>query len=133
VLYISLHQYPHYPGTGSSEMTGSGRGRGYTINLPMGAGAGDREYIAAFRDRVIPTLDEFRPEFILISAGFDAHEDDPLSGTILTTSAYRTMTVLLKASAEKHCRGRIVSMLEGGYDIPALAESVEEHVAALAT
>jgi len=133
VLYISLHQYPHYPGTGSSETTGSGRGQGYTINLPMGAGAGDREYIAAFRDRVIPTLNEFRPEFILISAGFDAHEDDPLSGTVLTTSAYRTMTVLLKASAEKHCRGRIVSMLEGGYDIPALAESVEEHVVALTT
>ena len=133
VLYISLHQYPHYPGTGSAETTGSGRGQGYTINLPMGAGAGDREYLAAFRDRIIPALDEFKPEFILISAGFDAHEDDPLSGTILTTSAYRTMTVLLKVSAEKHCKGRIVSFLEGGYDIQALAESVEEHVTALAT
>jgi len=133
VLYISLHQYPHYPGTGSSETTGSGRGQGYTINLPMGAGAGDREYISAFRGRIIPALDEFKPEFILISAGFDAHEEDPLSGTILTTSAYRTMTVLLKASAEKHCEGRIVSFLEGGYDIQALAESVEEHVSALAT
>jgi acetoin utilization deacetylase AcuC-like enzyme len=133
VLYISLHQYPHYPGTGSSETTGSGKGQGYTINLPMGAGAGDREYLAAFRDRVIPALDEFKPEFILISAGFDGHEDDPLSGTLLTTSAFRTMTVLLKACAERHCKGRIVSMLEGGYDIQALAESVEEHVTALAT
>ena len=98
----------------------------------MGAGAGDREYLAAFRDRIIPALDEFKPEFILISAGFDGHEDDPLSGTLLTTSAFRTMTTLLKESAEKHCGGRIVSMLEGGYDIAALAESVEEHVTALA-
>jgi acetoin utilization deacetylase AcuC-like enzyme len=133
VLYISLHQYPHYPGTGSAQTTGMGKGQGYTINLPMGAGAGDREYLAAFRDRIIPALDEFKPEFILISAGFDGHEDDPLSSTVLTTSAFRTMTVLLKASAEKHCKGRIVSMLEGGYDIQALSESVEEHVAALAT
>jgi len=81
----------------------------------------------------VPALDAFMPEFILVSAGFDAHGDDPLSGTILTTSAYRIMTVLLKACAEKHCQGRIVSLLEGGYDLPALAESVEEHVTALAT
>jgi acetoin utilization deacetylase AcuC-like enzyme len=132
VLYISLHQYPHYPGTGSAETIGSGKGRGYTINLPMAAGAGDREYLAAFRNRIIPALDEFKPEFILISAGFDAHEDDPLSGMVLTSSAFRKMTVLLKESAEKHCKGRIVSMLEGGYDISALAESVEEHLAVLA-
>jgi acetoin utilization deacetylase AcuC-like enzyme len=131
VLYISLHQYPHYPGTGSADTIGDGEGRGYTINLPMGAGAGDREYLAAFRERIVPALDEFKPEFILVSAGFDAHEDDPLSGMLLTTSAFRTMTELLKASAEKHCKGRIVSMLEGGYDISALAESVEEHLAAL--
>jgi acetoin utilization deacetylase AcuC-like enzyme len=132
VLYISLHQYPHYPGTGSSSTTGRGKGQGYTINLPMGAGAGDAEYLAAFKDRVIPALDRFKPEFILISAGFDGHEDDPLSSTLLTTSAFRTMAALTKASAEKHCRGRIVSFLEGGYDIPALVESVEEHLAELA-
>jgi acetoin utilization deacetylase AcuC-like enzyme len=131
VLYVSLHQYPHYPGTGSAETIGTGKGQGYTINLPMPAGAGDREYLAAFRDRIIPALDEFKPEFILISAGFDAHEDDPLSSIVLSTSAFRTMTELLKASAEKHCKGRIVSMLEGGYDLNALAESVEAHVAAL--
>lgn len=133
VLYVSLHQYPHYPGTGHSNTVGTGRGRGYTINLPMGAGAGDVEYLAAFKERILPALDTFMPEFILVSAGFDAHGDDPLSGTILTTSAYRIMTVLLKACAEKHCQGRIVSLLEGGYDLPALAESVEEHVTALAT
>jgi acetoin utilization deacetylase AcuC-like enzyme len=133
VLYISLHQYPHYPGTGSVETIGTGKGKGYTINLPMASGAGDREYLAAFRDRIVPALDDFKPEFILISAGFDAHEDDPLSGMLLTTAAFGTMTTLLKASAEKHCKGRIVSMLEGGYDIQALAESVEEHIMALAT
>jgi len=132
VLYISTHQYPHYPGTGDAETTGTGRGRGFTLNIPMRSGAGDREYLAAFRERIMPALDGFKPEFILISAGFDAHGEDPLSGTTLTTSAFRAMTLLLKASAEKHCRGRIVSMLEGGYDIPALAESVEEHIAVLA-
>jgi acetoin utilization deacetylase AcuC-like enzyme len=98
----------------------------------MASGAGDREYLAAFRDRIVPALDEFKPEFILVSAGFDAHEDDPLSGMVLTTSAFREMTALLKESAEKHCKGRIVSMLEGGYDIHALADSVEAHIAALA-
>jgi acetoin utilization deacetylase AcuC-like enzyme len=133
VLYISLHQYPHYPGTGSAETIGRGKGQGYNINLPMRGGSGDREYLAAFRERIIPALDEFGPEFVLISAGFDGHEDDPLSSTILTTSAYRTMTELVRASAEKHCRGRIVSFLEGGYDLRALADSVEEHLAALAT
>jgi acetoin utilization deacetylase AcuC-like enzyme len=131
VLYISTHQYPHYPGTGSADTVGSGKGRGYNIDLPMRAGAGDREYFAAFRDRIIPALDAFKPEFILISAGFDGHEDDPLSSTILTTGAFRTMTELVRASAEKHCGGRIVSFLEGGYDLNALADSVEEHVAAL--
>jgi acetoin utilization deacetylase AcuC-like enzyme len=133
VLYISLHQYPHYPGTGSAETVGIGKGRGFNINIPMSAGSGDREYVAAFRERVIPALDEFKPEFILISAGFDGHEDDPLAGTVLTTSAYRAMTLLVKASAEKHCGGKIVSMLEGGYDIQALVESVEVHLTALAT
>jgi acetoin utilization deacetylase AcuC-like enzyme len=98
----------------------------------MASGAGDREYLAAFHNRIIPALDEFKPEFILISAGFDAHADDPLSGMLLTTAAFGTMTTLLKESADKHCKGRIVSLLEGGYDIHALAESVEAHVAALA-
>ena len=131
VLYISLHQYPHYPGTGHASMRGAGRGEGFTINLPMGAGAGDREYLAAFNDRIVPALDEFEPQFILISAGFDAHEDDPLSSITLTTGAYGKMTELLRSCAERHCEGRIVSLLEGGYDIHALAESVEEHLQVL--
>jgi len=131
VLYVSLHQYPHYPGTGDAGTVGSGRGEGFTINLPMGAGAGDREYLLAFRDRVVPAIDEFKPAFILVSAGFDGHAEDPLSGTLLTTSAYGRMTALLRELAGRHCGGRIVSMLEGGYDLVALADSAEEHVKAL--
>jgi len=131
VLYISLHQFPHYPGTGRASTRGVGKGEGYTINLPMGAGAGDREYLAAFDERIVPALDDFKPQFILISAGFDAHEDDPLSSITLTTGAYGKMTELLRSSAERHCEGRIVSLLEGGYDLHALAESVEEHLRVL--
>jgi acetoin utilization deacetylase AcuC-like enzyme len=131
VLYVSLHQYPHYPGTGDAGTVGSGRGEGFTINLPMGAGAGDRAYLLAFRDRVVPAIDEFKPAFILVSAGFDGHAEDPLSGTLLTTSAYGRMTALLRELAGRHCGGRIVSMLEGGYDLVALADSAEEHVKAL--
>jgi acetoin utilization deacetylase AcuC-like enzyme len=132
VLYISLHQFPHYPGTGNPEMRGRGRGIGYTLNIPLGTGAGDDEYRQAFTEQVIPALDEFAPEFILISAGFDAHRDDPLSGTNVTSAFFGEMTHLLVACAERHCRGRILSMLEGGYDLPALAESVEYHLTALA-
>lgn len=131
VLYISLHQYPHYPGTGHPDMVGTGRGTGYTLNIPMGVGSGDEEYMRAFDDRVIPAIDDFEPEFILISAGFDAHENDPLSGALLTTDAYGRMTELLKAAAERHCMGRLVSFLEGGYDLEALADSVTAHLAAL--
>jgi len=132
VLYISLHQFPHYPGTGSPGMRGRGKGVGYTLNIPLGAGAGDDEYCQAFTEQVIPALDEFAPEFILISAGFDAHRDDPLSGTNVTSAFYGQMTRVVMACADRHCRGRILSMLEGGYDLPALAESVEYHLTALA-
>jgi acetoin utilization deacetylase AcuC-like enzyme len=131
VLYISLHQYPHYPGTGHFNSVGTGKGAGYTINLPVGAGADDALYLGKFHERIIPALDEFRPEFILISAGFDAHGDDPLSGCRLTTGVFGEMTRLLRDSARKHCGGRIVSLLEGGYDLEALADSVESHVEAL--
>jgi acetoin utilization deacetylase AcuC-like enzyme len=131
LLYISLHQYPHYPGTGHPGVIGSGRGAGYTINLPMGAGAGDREYLLAFRDRVIPALDSFQPAFVLVSAGFDGHAEDPLSGTLLSTSLFGRMTSLVRECADRQCGGKIVSFLEGGYDLVALADSVEEHINAL--
>jgi acetoin utilization deacetylase AcuC-like enzyme len=131
VQYVSLHQYPHYPGTGHAETVGLGRGAGFNLNIPMGTGAGDSEYLEAFEKRVIPALDAYKPQFILISAGFDGHGDDPLSGTLLTSGAYGEMTRLLKGCAARHCEGRIISMLEGGYDLEALAESVESHLTAL--
>jgi acetoin utilization deacetylase AcuC-like enzyme len=124
ILYISLHQYPHYPGTGASTETGNGTGKGYTLNIPMQAGSGDREYREAFQTRVIPRLDEFKPEIILISAGFDAHRSDPLSSIRLSSEAFAEFTVLLKAAAERHSNYRMIAFLEGGYDCSALADSV---------
>ncbi len=131
VLYVSLHQYPHYPGTGHPDMTGKGPGTGYTLNIPMGAGATDDDYRQALKQQVLPALDDFKPQFLLISAGFDGHADDPLSATRLSSAFYGEMTRMLKDSAAKHCDGRVVSFLEGGYDLNALAESVEEHLRAL--
>ncbi len=131
VQYISLHQFPHYPGTGHAETVGTGSGTGFNLNVPMGTGAGDSEYLEAFEKIVIPALDEFKPQFILISAGFDGHGEDPLSGMLLSSDFYGTMTAMLKGCAERHCDGRIVSMLEGGYDLDALSESAERHIAAL--
>jgi acetoin utilization deacetylase AcuC-like enzyme len=132
VLYISLHQYPHYPGTGHGNMTGTGEGTGMTLNVPMGAGADDDLYRGEFEHRIIPALDRFAPEMILISAGFDAHAEDPLSGVLLGTSMFGEMTEMLIGAADRHCGGRIVSLLEGGYDLEALADSVEAHVGTLA-
>ena len=131
VFYISLHQYPHYPGTGSADDVGSGAGAGYTLNIPMPAGSGDLEYLAAFTERIVPALERFEPQFILISAGFDGHGADPLSGMLLTSTAFERMTEIIVDVAGRFALGRIVSFLEGGYDLDALAESVEYHIAAL--
>jgi len=133
VLYISLHQYPHYPGTGHNDMVGTGEGTGYTLNIPLGAGADDSKYREEFKQRILPALDKFEPEMILISAGFDAHADDPLSGAMLSTGMYAEMTEMLAGAADRHCGGKILSLLEGGYDLDALADSVEAHVGVLAS
>jgi acetoin utilization deacetylase AcuC-like enzyme len=122
VLYISLHQYPLYPGTGLAAERGIGAGEGFTLNLPLPAGSGDREYRAAF-DRVLDRLDEFAPEFIMISAGFDAHRDDPLAGMNLDEESYRWMARDLLNAADRHCGGRLVAVLEGGYNMAALGRS----------
>jgi acetoin utilization deacetylase AcuC-like enzyme len=131
VLYVSLHQYPHYPGTGQGEMVGMGKGTGYTLNIPMISGSDDDSYRDAFNSRILPAIDKFAPQFILISAGFDAHAGDPLSGAVLSTGMFGEMTGMLVESAGRNCGGRIVSLMEGGYDLGALADSVEAHVAAL--
>ena len=131
VLYVSLHQHPHYPGTGHYNMVGTGDGTGYTLNIPVGAGSDDSLYRREFERRILPALDEFEPGMILISAGFDAHADDPLSGVYLSTEMFAEMTAMLAGTAAKHCGGKMLSLLEGGYDLDALADSVEAHVGAL--
>ena len=125
VLYISLHQYPFYPGTGARNERGTGDGTGYTLNIPLPAGTGEVEYLAAFSREVVPALRKFTPDLLIISAGFDAHEDDPLANMRLTGDSFAKMTDMVKGIAP------IVSVLEGGYNLIALGKSVEKHLAAL--
>jgi len=125
VLYISTHQYPYYPGTGAAEEIGRERGRGFTINLPLDVGAVDEDYQVAFKQIVVPVLRQFEPDLLIISAGFDAHEHDPLGGMRLTTPAFAAMTSELRAVAEECCRGRIIAAVEGGYDLHALRASLD--------
>jgi acetoin utilization deacetylase AcuC-like enzyme len=131
VYYISLHQYPHYPGTGAASETGFGRGSGTTLNCPMAAGSSDSEYQSAFSQQILPGIHEFQPEVVLVSAGFDAHQADPLGAINLTTSCYGWMTERLLEIADQYAGGRLISMLEGGYDLDALAASVGEHLSTL--
>lgn len=131
VYYISLHQYPFYPGTGAASETGSGRGRGFTLNCPMPAGVGDKEYQAAFLEKILPAIDQYKPQIILISAGFDAHRDDPLAQICLSTECFGWMTERTMETAKKYCGGKIISLLEGGYHLEALPRSIARHVAAL--
>jgi acetoin utilization deacetylase AcuC-like enzyme len=121
VLFVSSHQYPFYPGTGAAGETGRGAGVGYTVNLPIEVGATDADFDAVYREAVIPALQQFEPELILVSAGFDAHELDPLAGMRMTTAGYGQLTARLLAAADELCDGRIVFVTEGGYDTGALA------------
>ncbi len=131
VFYASLHQYPHYPGTGARSERGRGDGEGATLNCPLAAGTGDTQWLAAFEDQVLPALDTFRPELVIVSAGFDAHRLDPLSDTSLSESAFARMTAGLVELSARHAKGRLISLLEGGYSLEGLALSAEAHVAAL--
>jgi acetoin utilization deacetylase AcuC-like enzyme len=128
VLYVSTHQYPYYPGTGAASETGVGRGRGATLNCPMPAGATASAYERAFSEQILPTLEAFRPECVIISAGFDAHRDDPLAGIELDTACFAWMTERLMEIADRHAGGRIVSVLEGGYDLAGLGDCVTVHL-----
>jgi acetoin utilization deacetylase AcuC-like enzyme len=131
VLFFSTHQYPHYPGTGRATERGSGVGEGFTINVPMEAGEGDDEYRAVFQKVLVPAADAFKPELVIISAGFDAHRDDPLASMGLTETGYADLTAIVAGIAVRHCRGRLLSSLEGGYNLKALSMSVERHIRAL--
>lgn len=124
VLYLSCHQYPHYPGTGAPTEVGVGMGRGATVNVGLPAGAGNAEYRAAFDQVLAPALRRFRPDILLVSAGFDAHVDDPLASMRVTRDGYASMARILRRVADEVCEGRVVCALEGGYALDALAGSV---------
>ncbi|MDH3215908.1 MAG: histone deacetylase [Candidatus Krumholzibacteria bacterium] len=124
VLYMSTHQYPHYPGTGALSDVGVADGLGYTVNLPFPAGFGDAEYALAFRRIVEPIGHEFKPEFVLISAGFDCHELDPLGDMHVTAEGFSAMTQALLTIAGEHAEGRCAAVLEGGYSVEALKDGV---------
>jgi acetoin utilization deacetylase AcuC-like enzyme len=128
VLYVSSHQYPYYPGTGAADETGEGPGRGATLNLPMAAGTRDDVFIAAYEKAVVPALEAFKPEVLLVSAGFDAHELDPLGGLRVTTAGYMTVAALLTGAAARLAGGRIAFVTEGGYHLSALQECLTELV-----
>ena len=131
ILFFSTHQYPYYPGTGRATERGTGAGEGFTINVPMEAGDGNDEYHAVFLNVLLPAAEAFKPEFVIISAGFDAHRDDPLAGMGLTEAGYTDLTGLVAGIAKRHARGRVLSALEGGYNLTALSASVDAHLQAL--
>jgi acetoin utilization deacetylase AcuC-like enzyme len=125
VLYVSTHQFPYYPGTGAAGEVGVAAGRGFTVNLPLEVGAVDEDYQTVFAAVVTPVLKEFAPDLLIVSAGFDAHERDPLGGMRLSTEAFAAMTMELRVVAEECCGGRIALVTEGGYDLHALAASLD--------
>ena len=124
VLFISTHQYPYYPGSGAVNEVGVDAGEGYTINVPLPAGCADAEYMRVFQDIVIPAAEKFEPEWILVSAGFDPHRRDPLGGMGVTEKGFAAMARMLLQLADRYTGGRIGLLLEGGYDLAALRNSV---------
>lgn len=125
VLYFSTHQYPYYPGTGALEENGQGSGAGYTINVPLRPGAGNERYLNIFRKILQPVALKFKPELILVSAGFDIYEDDPLGGMKVTPEGFACLTRVLMDIADVCCHGRLVMTLEGGYHIEGQAAAVK--------
>ncbi|HET6349562.1 MAG TPA: histone deacetylase [Candidatus Krumholzibacteria bacterium] len=125
VLFVSLHQYPFYPGTGAFEEIGGPQAEGMTVNIPMAAGFGDEEWVAAFRRVVVPVADQFAPQLVMLSAGFDAHAQDPLGGMRVTESGFGSMADDVMRIARAHADGRLVAVLEGGYNLIALGACVE--------
>jgi acetoin utilization deacetylase AcuC-like enzyme len=124
VMYLSCHQFPYFPGTGAPEEVGRGAGAGTTINVGLPQGCGDREYELVFQRMFIPRLHKFRPDLIMVSAGFDAHMDDPLAKMRVSKQGFAALATQVRAAADELCDGRLVCTLEGGYDLSALARSV---------
>ena len=131
VFFFSTHQSPWYPGTGRADETGSGAGQGTTLNCPLPAFSGRKEIFACFEEKLLPAMEKFRPEFVLISAGFDSRAEDPLGHFLLADEDFADLTRLVAGVAERHAGGRIVSLLEGGYNLRGLASAATAHVQAL--
>ena len=132
VLFVSSHQFPFYPGTGAANEMGREAGAGFTVNLPLEAGATDADHERVYVAAALPVLRQFKPELILVSAGFDAHMDDPLGGMRVTAQEFGRLTALIAAVADECSGGRVVAVTEGGYDLKALAASLRATIAALA-
>lgn len=125
VLYVSMHQFPFYPGTGDADEIGIGPGAGFTVNVPLEVGATDRDYQVVCERIVAPIVRQFEPALVILSAGFDAHERDPLAGMRVTTDGFRAMTAMMRQVADECCGGRLVAVTEGGYDLAALTDSCQ--------
>jgi len=131
VFYFSIHQYPLFPMTGLASEIGQGAGQGFTLNVPLSYGKGAPEYINVFEESLSKIEKIFKPDLVLISAGFDAHVDDPIGGMRVTTQGFYKLTEMIAHFANRHCNGRVISFLEGGYHLKALAESTYQHLQCL--
>ncbi len=131
VFFLSVHRFPFYPGTGAAHETGTGKGLGATFNLPLAMGVKRKDYVAQFETILEQAATRCKPDLILLSAGFDAHARDPIGSLGLETEDFGPLTALVGAAAKQHCGGKLVSLLEGGYNLDALAESVECHMETL--
>jgi acetoin utilization deacetylase AcuC-like enzyme len=131
VLYVSTHQFPYYPGTGAADEIGHGKGRGFTVNVPLEAGANDADYCLVYDEIVGPVVESFAPELVLVSAGYDAHERDPLAGMRVTTEGYAAVVGRVRAAAQRAARGRLALVTEGGYDLHALGACLMASIAML--
>ena len=131
VFYFSVHQYPHYPGTGRADERGIGDGEGFTLNVPVPAGTDDDGYLQGFDEQLLPAMVDFEPQFVIVSAGFDAHRADPLSGTLVTEAGFAEMTKRVMGIASDYADNRMISALEGGYDLGGLSRSTEAHLKTL--
>jgi len=131
VLFCSLHRYPYYPGSGSTQETGEGKGEGFTVNIPLSGFISNKKYLEVFSKLMTEVVKPFKPDFIFISAGFDTYKDDPLGGLGLEIEDYASLTNMVTAVADECCQGRLVSTLEGGYDLQGLPLCIEAHLSAL--
>lgn len=132
VLYFSAHQYPYYPGTGHFRETGQGKGEGLTANVPLPPGQANDEYLSIFLEILEPLARQFKPQLVMVSAGFDTHIDDPIGHMQVTTDGYGMLTAVLKRIAEEHCDGKILFFLEGGYNLDGLVSGVKRVIEVLA-